>query len=197
MGLDPNLEVPAVITPLTAEQLRSALDIGHHAIRGGEAPPRQRLRFAWCQVCVETGGGASSWVWNVGNIKTREGDSWRGGWYRLPLPPGSPEWPYQRAYLTDVSGCSDYWKLIFGRYREAIDVVDRGGSLDDAAATLRRLGYFEADAGIYARAMNQWAAKYDRLWPPPKDASSAATIIGAALLVGSIAAAAAFWMEAS
>jgi hypothetical protein len=189
MGLDPQNEIEAKITPITKERLRSALIEGHQTIRGGELPPRARLRFAWCQVCLEVSGGASSWQYNLGNIKTSAKDPWAGAWYKLPdevLSEAVAEWPYQRGYGSPEQGATDYWRLMFAKFGQAIKAADTG-DLRAAAYALRSAGYYTAPADRYATALEGWARQYDRTWPDDRPGGTLAHgVLGVAIVVSAI-----------
>lgn len=189
MGLDPKNEIEAKITPIAKDRLRSALIEGHQTIRGGEVPPAERLRFAWCHVCLEVSGGASSWQYNLGNIKTSAKDPWAGAWYKLPdsvLSAAVQEWPYQRGYSSPEHGATDYWRLMFSKFSRAITASD-SGDLTAAAYALRAAGYYTAPPDKYALALEGWAKQYDRIWPSAaRKGSIAHGVLGVAIVVSAI-----------
>lgn len=179
MPLDPAKEVPAERTPLTPAELRDALLTGHQTIRAGALPSRAVLRFAWSHVCHETGGTASAWCWNLGNLKAT--DAWPGAWCSLAsvLPPSSTEPPNQRAYGNALQGANDYWRLMFARYTRAIGEAERS-DLHNAAVALHESGYMQAEPVGYGDALERWAAKFDAAFHD-EHASSSALVVGLVL----------------
>jgi len=157
-------EVAAERTPATGAELRAALATAYRARLGIEPHPLA-LRWAWCLCSHETGGGKSIWGWNVGNLKASPG--WAGPWYRLPLPEGHPEPPYQRAYGSLAEGCSAWWALILGPRYAAVMPTAEEGHFDAATALARAGGYFTAPLREYQHTMRRWAGIYDRAWPAP------------------------------
>lgn len=66
-------ELTAKKTPVTKEELiKNLYDAWLHLF--GETPKKESI---WCLVsqwCLETGNGASMWCYNLGNVKSKEGD---------------------------------------------------------------------------------------------------------------------------
>ena len=180
MSHPPGPEVPALRTPAGPEELRSALLEGHLLEQGALLEP-ELLRWVWCIACVETAGGDAIWNHNFGNLKAFS--SWPGPWYRLPLPAGHPEPPYQRAYASRVDGATALWSLLLGARYERATHLARRGRFGRAVAELGRAGYYTAPIDGYTAAMETGASHYDRRWPPRHRALSCiVAVVSAAVL---------------
>lgn len=158
-------EVPAILTPLEAQEARDVL-IGGHLSAVGELPGYNRLAVAWAQVMLETAHGQSCWNYNLGNIKCASPTCQANyPWCLLPLPSGSPEYPIQRAYVGPVEGAAGYWRLIGGeRYAPALPLFDAGQPYE-AMMALGELGYFTAPPTAYAQTVSALFAEFVSRWP--------------------------------
>jgi len=132
--------MPTVRTPMTRVELLSALRDGH-VKAFGVLPSRERLAMAWGQVAFENGHGKYTYNHNLGNVGTTAKD--QPTYYNR----GDGHW--YRHHETFVDGAAAYWEIV-KRCATALRRFDAGDPVD-AAASLKKCGYFEADLATYTR----------------------------------------------
>ncbi len=182
----PTQYIAANRTKLTAEELRDGLRAGHVAELGDE-PSIHRLRMAWAMVHHETGGTESMWNFNAGNIMCTPGYPIC---HALKVPRPGKEPTYYRSYPDFEAGARDYWRLLAGRYKDALPFFDQGDAAG-AARALREKGWYgyadrdpEEEARVYGRSLvwraSLWDAKFGK---PPPPSSTPSSTLGALLVV--------------
>lgn len=128
-------------TPLTPVALARALYGGHRDAFAGKKPSGHRLAVAWAQTALETGSGAKTRGFDVGNVGGRA-----------------------RAFRSAREGATAYWRAV--QRCEAVLPFFDAGDAAGAAHQLARCGYYRADPAVYASGMASLRAKFTRtVWP--------------------------------
>jgi hypothetical protein len=181
-------QLPNVINQITAPELASALVNAWRKLFD-TAPARATVLLLLAQSAHETGKWKKGLhCWNIGNIKSREGDGrdWTmfrcreviGGktvWFDPPHPATR-----FRAFRTLAEGAIDHLAFLRGskRYADAWKAVERGAPTA-FAQTLKAGGYYTDPVEVYSRALNSFFKEFDRtlpaeLEPPAIDDETAA-----------------------
>lgn len=124
------------------------------------------------QWALETGRGASMRAFNVGNLKSREGDGYDYSYFACnEILHGKVVWFYPddpgcrfRAYTTLEAGVADYLALLHTRFAKAWPAV-LAGSPDAFAHLLKVQGYYTADEAQYTRSVVSLFNEYARSIP--------------------------------
>jgi len=191
-------EVARVRTAMGELELARALRLGFEDVRAA-SPTYNTVGGAWAHVALENAHGGAVWNYNLGNITTtgasgdyytlttqervqRDPDVWQTRTLRYAAHPG-PE-----------QGAAAYWRLMFARYRPALDLF-AAGEPSQAAYKLSELGYYTARPEAIARTMaalfDEWKARIAPalgVSPPPKAPMGGtwpilALLLGTAILV--------------
>lgn len=181
-------EMPAQKTPCTPGQMIVALGGCWKKYTGLDPSESVKaLRLLTAQWSLETGRGASCMCWNLGNVKSVEGDGYDYTFFACGEILGSdpahraansspliaikwdngttaevevqPKHPWCRfrAFASLEAGASDWLQLMIGRFHGAWDEL-LGGDPHAFAVALHTLRYFTADPAQYG---NTLAALYD------------------------------------
>jgi hypothetical protein len=171
-------QLSADITRVTPAQLLAALARAWRVVFVGTEPKRESLLVLLAQWALETGEGSAMHAFNLGNVKSIEGDGrdfcafpcWemeRGQkvWYRPPHPATR-----FRAYRSLDEGAIDYLKLLSKRFARAWPAV-LAGDPEAFAHELKLSHYYTADESAYAAGVrarfNRYARTTPSLPPPP------------------------------
>lgn len=165
--------LPADITRVTPAQLLAALGRAWRAVFAGEPKPESILVLL-AQWSLETGDGLGMHAFNIGNIKSREGDGhdycyfacfeFNNGlktWYR----PDDPTTRF-RAFETLDSGAIDYLQTLSHRFASAWPAV-LAGDPEGFARALKLARYYTADEHAYALGLRARVERFKRLVPLP------------------------------
>jgi hypothetical protein len=172
--MDPMAELQNVITPITATELASALDAAWVALFGS-SPSRNTLLVLLAQSAHETGKWASIHCFNIGNVKSVEGDGRDYTYFRCreKKPTGETVWlePKHpgtrfRAYRTLAEAAIDHLSFLRGmkRYAAAWEALVEGKPREFVSA-LKAGGYFTDGEDIYARAVGRFFAEFNGALP--------------------------------
>lgn len=130
-------------TPVSEVKLAEALIVSHRDVTKKKANGH-RISVAWSQVALESGRGAQTRGWNIGQIDN-----------------GKAKFKSLR------EGAQAYWKAV-GRCKAALAYFDVGDAYG-AGKALRRCGYHRTDPEVYAGAMRRLKVDFDRdIWPKIK-----------------------------
>lgn len=138
------LHRPMIRTPLTHQELLVALRDGHNKVFGTD-PSNNRLASAWGQVAFENAAGRHSYDHNLGNVGPSASDQ--------PTFYSRSDKHRYRAFDNFVDGAAAYWEVI-KRCTAALAYFDQGNPTQ-AAASLKRCNYFEADLALYTKNLVQ------------------------------------------
>lgn len=151
------VEVPKTSTDLGDVEFASVLRDGHKAAFGGADPTAEVLAGAWAQVVLESGRPVKLPNNNIGNIKATE--SWVNSGQpfftndTVEFTPEGKKFIHHkakwRAYASPVEGAVGYWKLIGGRYKQAMNWM-AAGDPESASVALGMKTYFTASIKQYA-----------------------------------------------
>ena len=171
-------ELPDTLTHATPAEVGRALVRAWRALEGRD-PDRRSIVVLLAQGALETGRWKSMHCWNLGNVKSVDGDgrSWTffrcnevlGGrvvWFDPPHPACR-----FRAFDTLDEGALDYLALLRRRYVSAWPAVLVGDPVAFVRA-LKRARYFTADEEPYVRAVASLFAEFSTLdlAPAPESA---------------------------
>lgn len=130
-------------TPVSEVKLAEALIVAHKDVHKKRAKGL-RIGVAWAQVALESGRGSKARGYNIGQIDNGKA-----------------------RYKTLREGAQAYWKAV-GRCKAALAYFDSGDAYG-AGKALRRCGYHRTDPEVYAGAMKQLKAAFDKdVWPKIK-----------------------------
>lgn len=168
--------VPAVRTPVSFAELRSALLVAHQKAGLGDPSPG-RLRLAWSMVGHETDQTRAMWNHNAGNIACTSGSAMC---HKLNVADPTREPSYYRSYSTLVHGAADFWSLLARKYPAALEAFDRNDTYG-GARELKKAGYFGQAASDYANGLERHGRVYDRAFGVGGDGGS---VLPALLVLG-------------
>lgn len=145
-------ELPAIRTPVTWSELAVALCTVYRAIKG-QTPKRESIFVLLAQSAIETGWWKSCMCWNLGNVKSRDGDGRCWTFYRCSeildgkevfFDRPSPQARF-RAFQTLAEGAIDHVSFLAqsSRYAGAWAEVVAGRPREFVRA-LKAAGYFTA-----------------------------------------------------
>lgn len=177
-------------TPVAPDVLARTLSRAHE-VALGRLPSAERLGMAWAQVQIETGRTAAMWNHNVGNIMCTPAWQGQGGdCHELPVGPGEP--PTYRSYGSLLEGAIDYWKLLGGRYIQALEQGFDRGDASASAHLLKVKGYYGAPEADYTHALQSFYDDFDSRWaraaPSGRAGGGGAGLAALAVLAGLAAA---------
>lgn len=159
-------------TKVPATEMVAAMERAWTA-RFGSAPKRESIHVLVAQWALETGWGKAMHAYNVGNIKSVEGDGHDYTYFACDeYIQGKHVWFYPdapgcrfRAYETLDLGVVDYLDTLYQRYRSTWEAVLAG---DPAAFAhqLKAARYYTGDEGQYARSLVSIARELSRTGAP-------------------------------
>jgi hypothetical protein len=130
-------------TPVSEVKLAEALLLAHKDVNK-KKPKGLRLGVAWSQVALESGRGAHTRGYNIGQIDNGKAK-----------------------FKTLREGAQAYWKAV-NRCKTALAYFDAGDAYG-AGKALRVCGYHRTDPEVYAGAMKKLKVDFDRdIWPKIK-----------------------------
>jgi hypothetical protein len=168
---DPNIEqLPPVRTPIDPDQLGTALCGAWKRVLGTYPPSRAAVLVLIAQSSLETGHWAACECWNLGNVKSHEGDGRCWTYFRCSeiiggqeifFNPPSPQCRF-RAFRTLEDGAADHvgFLALSDRYQKAWTAAMTG----DPHAFVRELkqaGYFTAAEPPYEATVAKLFSHYD------------------------------------
>lgn len=145
------MEVPAVRTPATAQDIASTIAALWPSIVGG-TPSQAAITMLTAQTDLETGSWTKMWNWNVGNLAGMGGD-----YVMLHAYTGAYR-PY-RAFTSLEDGTRAFLSLLNVRYGAALQAA-QAGDLPGFASALKAKGYYEEPEADYESAL---APRYTHL----------------------------------
>lgn len=165
--------LPNVLTPITAVELAGALVAAWRSLFDA-MPARASVLILVAQSAHETGRWRATHCFNIGNVKSREGDGRDYTMFRCREVVGGktvffdPPHPATRfrAFRTLGEGAIDHLGFLRGskRYADAWSEIEAGHPYGFAEA-LKRGGYYTDPVAIYARALGLFFAEFDRALP--------------------------------
>lgn len=133
----------APLTPVSELQLAEALIVAHRDVAKKRANGH-RISVAWAQVALESGRGARTRAYNIGQIDNGKA-----------------------RYKTLREGAQAYWRAV-GRCKSSLGYFDVGDAYG-AGKSLRKCGYHRTDPEVYGEAMRKLKADFDKeIWPKIK-----------------------------
>jgi hypothetical protein len=184
-------EIPNTITPITATELASALVAAWRSLFG-HVPSRRSILVLLAQSAHETAEWRAVHCFNIGNVKSIEGDGYDYTYFRcreridgrdVYLEPPHPATRF-RAFRTLAEGTIDHLAFLKGRRRwaRAWEAIERGSPAEFAVA-LKTAGYYTDPVEVYSRRLVAFYKLFDaslpaELVPPEVDAETAARAQG-------------------
>lgn len=158
-------QVPDTATPVTPAQMYAALQAAWPGIVGG-TPTREALLTLMAQWAFETGGGAKTIQWNIGNFKATSSTT---SWTSYMTTEGSGDNAVHLmqnfvAYPDLATGVSAYLSAMYGHFGNAWQyVVD--GDPSGFAQALKDLQYYTGSETDYANGLVSWYSQLDAQIP--------------------------------
>jgi len=154
-------QLPAQRIQVTPEDMFVALGTAWQHYFNSDANASQ-LCLLLAQWALETGSGAAMWNYNIGNVKSREGDGRDYTYFScFEIEKGQKVWYHPddptcrfRAFKTLALGAADYLDLLVNRFGDNDPEKDAWGAVGKAdpvafCHALKLKGYYTADEGQY------------------------------------------------
>ena len=166
-------ELPALRTMFTAAELAAALTEGWRTLFGA-APSRNAILVLMAQSAHETGQWGKVICFNIGNVKSVEGDGYDHTFFRTREKENGRDLVYEpphpatrfRAFRSLADGVIDHLAFLYGkrRYAAAWEALKTGDPTKFAKA-LKEGGYYTDPVEVYARGLERYFAKFDSSVP--------------------------------
>jgi hypothetical protein len=169
---DDTKRLPPGVTKVAATEMVAAMERAWTA-RFASAPKRESIYVLVAQWALETGWGKAMHAYNVGNLKSVEGDGHDYTYFACDeYIHGKQVWFYPdapgcrfRAYETLDLGAADYLDTLHERYQNTWDAV-LAGDPASFARHLKAARYYTGDEGQYTRSLVSIARELSRTGAP-------------------------------